>query len=211
MYSSVLSGGSRRVALTIRGLPLRCGSDIVLAMFQNFTATDKWTKKPVHCAYQCQIVAIATRHADAVDYKFLAGGKKVWVALAASGLGRVQKAHRQDHHGFAGGRDRGALSQDGSRVGRGPGAGDVFVDCGGNAGSSGCGGGGDGSTTGLGLQELAFGDWTAESGYPHIIQLRSDHNRFLVFPKDLAHRVRDLSNCRVGFDGSDDSGHHVGS
>ena len=50
-------------------------------MFENFTVTDRWTKKSVHCVYQCQIVAIATRHADAVDYKFLASGKKVWVAL----------------------------------------------------------------------------------------------------------------------------------
>lgn len=50
-------------------------------MFENFTATDRWTKKQVHCVYQSQIVAIATRHADAVDYKFLAGGKKVWVSL----------------------------------------------------------------------------------------------------------------------------------
>ncbi len=50
-------------------------------MFENFTATDRWTKKSVHCVYQCQIVAIATRHADAVDYKFLVGGRKVWVAL----------------------------------------------------------------------------------------------------------------------------------
>jgi hypothetical protein len=56
-------------------------SDIVLGMFENFTATDKWTKKQVHCAYQCQIVAIATRHADAVDYKFLVGGKTAWVVL----------------------------------------------------------------------------------------------------------------------------------
>ena len=58
-----------------------CGSAIVLIMFENFTATDRWTKKQVHCAYQCQIVAIATRHADAVDYKFLVGARKVWVAL----------------------------------------------------------------------------------------------------------------------------------
>ncbi len=69
----------------VKNLALVCehdsGSDIVLFMFENFTATDRWTKKPVHCAYQCQIVAIATRHADAVDYKFLVGGKKVWVAL----------------------------------------------------------------------------------------------------------------------------------
>jgi hypothetical protein len=50
-------------------------------MFENFQATDRWTKKQVHCVYQAQIVAIATRHADAVDYKFLVDGRKVWVAL----------------------------------------------------------------------------------------------------------------------------------
>jgi hypothetical protein len=51
------------------------------AMFADFTATDRWTKKPVHCLYQALIVAIATRHADAVDIKFLVDGKIVWVAL----------------------------------------------------------------------------------------------------------------------------------
>src|ERR1700691_4517596 len=50
-------------------------------MFEDFTATDRWTKKPVHCVYQALIVAIATRHADAVDIKFIANGKTVWVAL----------------------------------------------------------------------------------------------------------------------------------
>lgn len=35
----------------------------------------------MHCVYQALIVAIATRHADAVDIKFLADGKAVWVAL----------------------------------------------------------------------------------------------------------------------------------
>jgi hypothetical protein len=50
-------------------------------MFTNFTATDRWTKKPVHCLYQALIVAIATRHADAVDIKFLVGGRPVWLAL----------------------------------------------------------------------------------------------------------------------------------
>jgi hypothetical protein len=50
-------------------------------MFQDFTATDRWTKKQVHCVYQAMIVAIATRHADAVDIKFLVDGRKVWVAL----------------------------------------------------------------------------------------------------------------------------------
>jgi hypothetical protein len=50
-------------------------------MFGDFTATDRWTKKQVHCVYQAMIVAIATRHADAVDIKFLVDGRKVWVAL----------------------------------------------------------------------------------------------------------------------------------
>jgi len=50
-------------------------------MFSDFTATDRWTKKPVHCVYQALIVAIATRHADAVDIKFLVDGRPVWVAL----------------------------------------------------------------------------------------------------------------------------------
>jgi len=56
-------------------------SAIVLCMFGDFHATDRWTKKQVHCVYQAMIVAIATRHADAVDIKFLVDGRKVWVAL----------------------------------------------------------------------------------------------------------------------------------
>lgn len=50
-------------------------------MFEDFIAIDRWTKKPVHCVYQALIVAIATRHADAVDIKFLVDGRSVWVAL----------------------------------------------------------------------------------------------------------------------------------
>jgi hypothetical protein len=50
-------------------------------MFENFKAVDRWSKKEAHCVYQALIVAIATRHADAVDVKFLVDGRKVWVAL----------------------------------------------------------------------------------------------------------------------------------
>jgi len=50
-------------------------------MYTDFTATDRWSKKQVHCLYQALIVAIATRHADAVDVKFLVDGRPVWVAL----------------------------------------------------------------------------------------------------------------------------------
>ena len=50
-------------------------------MYRNFHALDRWTKKQVHCIYQALIVAVATRHADAVDIKFLVDGRPVWVAL----------------------------------------------------------------------------------------------------------------------------------
>ncbi len=50
-------------------------------MYRDFHAQDRWSKKQVHCLYQAQIVAVATRHADAVDYKFLVDGRPVWVAL----------------------------------------------------------------------------------------------------------------------------------
>ena len=50
-------------------------------MYTDFRATDRWTKKQVHCLYRAIIVAIATRHADAVDVKFLVDGHPIWVAL----------------------------------------------------------------------------------------------------------------------------------
>jgi hypothetical protein len=50
-------------------------------MYQDFHATDRWSKQPVHCVYQALIVAISTRHADAVDIKFLVNGHPTWVAL----------------------------------------------------------------------------------------------------------------------------------
>ena len=50
-------------------------------MYRDFHALDRWTKKQVHCIYQALIVAVATRHADAVDIKFLVDGRPVWVVL----------------------------------------------------------------------------------------------------------------------------------
>jgi hypothetical protein len=50
-------------------------------MYDDFHAIDRWTGKPVHCRYQALIVAIATRHADAVDIKFLVDDRPVWIAL----------------------------------------------------------------------------------------------------------------------------------
>jgi hypothetical protein len=65
-----------------RGLPWRGLVDIVFrAMYQDFHVIDRSTKNHVHCVYQALIVAIATRHADAVDIKFLVEGRPVWLAL----------------------------------------------------------------------------------------------------------------------------------
>jgi len=50
-------------------------------MYQDFHVVDRWSKTRLHCVYQALIVAIATRHADAVDVKFLVDGRPVWVAL----------------------------------------------------------------------------------------------------------------------------------
>jgi predicted nucleotidyltransferase len=50
-------------------------------MYRDFHAIDRWTKKNVHCIYKALVVAVATRHADSVDIKFLADGKPVWVVL----------------------------------------------------------------------------------------------------------------------------------
>ena len=50
-------------------------------MYDDFHAIDRWTGKPLHCRYQALIVAIATRHADAVDIKFLVEDRPVWIAL----------------------------------------------------------------------------------------------------------------------------------
>jgi hypothetical protein len=61
-------------------LPSR-SSDIFFIVYEDFHATDRWSKKEVHCLYRALIVAVATRHADAVDIKFLVDGRPVWVAL----------------------------------------------------------------------------------------------------------------------------------
>ncbi len=50
-------------------------------MYMDFYATERWSKRQVHCLYQSLILAISTRHADAVDIKFLADGRPVWISL----------------------------------------------------------------------------------------------------------------------------------
>lgn len=50
-------------------------------MYEDFHVRDRWSGKSLHCIFQKLIVAISTRHADAVDVKFLAEGQPVWIAL----------------------------------------------------------------------------------------------------------------------------------
>jgi len=54
---------------------------ILPAMYDDFHVRDRWTGQDLHCSYQALIVAIATRHADAIDIKFLVGDRPVWIAL----------------------------------------------------------------------------------------------------------------------------------
>jgi hypothetical protein len=50
-------------------------------MFEDFTAKDRWSGEEIRCVYQATITAIATRHADASDIKFLANNRAIWIAL----------------------------------------------------------------------------------------------------------------------------------
>jgi len=54
---------------------------ILRRMYDDFQAVDRWSGQRVHCQYQALIIAIATRHADAVDVKFLVNERPVWIAL----------------------------------------------------------------------------------------------------------------------------------
>ena len=50
-------------------------------MYEDFRVTDRWTGEELHCFWKGTIVAIATRHADAVDVRFDVNGRPMWVAL----------------------------------------------------------------------------------------------------------------------------------
>ncbi len=50
-------------------------------MYEDFHVTDRWSGEDLHCQWKANIVAIATRHADAVDVRFDLSGRPMWIAL----------------------------------------------------------------------------------------------------------------------------------
>ena len=50
-------------------------------MYEDFHVVDRWTGEDLACRWKANIVAIATRHADAVDVRFDVNGRPMWIAL----------------------------------------------------------------------------------------------------------------------------------
>lgn len=50
-------------------------------MYEDFHVADRWSGEDLHCSWRANIVAIATRHADAVDICFDVNGRTMWIAL----------------------------------------------------------------------------------------------------------------------------------
>ncbi len=53
-------------------------------MYEDFHVTDRWSGEDLHCRWKANMVAIATRHADAVDIRFDVNGRPMWIALPAT-------------------------------------------------------------------------------------------------------------------------------
>jgi len=50
-------------------------------MYEDFHVADRWSGEDLHCRWKGTMVAIATRHADAVDVRFDVNGRPMWIAL----------------------------------------------------------------------------------------------------------------------------------
>ena len=50
-------------------------------MYEEFRVTDRWSGEELDCRWKGTMVAIATRHADAVDVRFDVNGRPMWIDL----------------------------------------------------------------------------------------------------------------------------------
>lgn len=50
-------------------------------MYEDFHVADRWSGEDIHCRWKANMVAIATRHADAVDIRYEVNGRPMWIAL----------------------------------------------------------------------------------------------------------------------------------
>jgi hypothetical protein len=64
-------------------------------MYEDFNVKDHWTGEPLHCRWTANVVAIATRHADAVDIRFDVNGRPVWIAMPCQAW--VEQKKRTGH------------------------------------------------------------------------------------------------------------------
>jgi hypothetical protein len=63
-------------------------------MYEDFHVTDRWSGEDLHCRWKGTMVAIATRHADAVDVRFDVNDRPMWIALPCKAW--VEQKRRAD-------------------------------------------------------------------------------------------------------------------
>jgi hypothetical protein len=63
-------------------------------MYEDFHVTDRWSGEDLHCRWKATMVAIATRHADAVDIRFEVNDRPMWIALPCTAW--VEQKRRTD-------------------------------------------------------------------------------------------------------------------
>ena len=64
-------------------------------MYEDFHVTDPWSGEDLHCRWTANIVAIATRHADAIDVRYEVNGRPVWITLPS--IAWVEQKRRSGH------------------------------------------------------------------------------------------------------------------
>ena len=60
-------------------------------MYEDFHVAARWSGEDLHCRWKGTLVAIATRHADAVDVRFDVNGRPLWVALPLQAWGEQKQ------------------------------------------------------------------------------------------------------------------------